>query len=135
MRHRPRVIVAIACVGVSAAWIAISGLRGDLVYYRTPTELLEEGRTAVGQPTRLGGLVLPGSVDRQPGQLRFSVSDGTTEIVVLDTSDVPQLFRAGRGVVLEGTYGVDGVFHADAVMVRHDDDYRPPTTSAMVGGG
>src|SRR2546423_8225437 len=113
-----RVIVALALIVGALAWVAISGLRTSLVYYRTPTEILKMGRTAYGESTRLGGYVVPGSV-RRTGQRRlFVVSDGTTRMTVVATGDVPTLFRAGQGVVLEGHESSDGEFRADTVLVN-----------------
>jgi cytochrome c-type biogenesis protein CcmE len=134
-----RAIVALALIVGALAWVAISGLRNSLVYYRTPTEVLKLGRTAYGQPIRLGGYVVPGSV-RQTGRGRlFVVSDGTTRMTVVATGDVPTLFRAGQGVVLEGHEAADGEFRADTVLVKHNGDYHPPAPgqtphAADVGG-
>src|SRR5438309_8679946 len=139
MRKR-RVIVALALIVGALAWVAISGLRNSLVYYRTPTEILKMGHAAVGEPIRLGGYVVPGSVRHPGAALDFVVSDGTTRMTVVATGGVPSLFRAGQGVVLEGHEGADGSFHADTVLVKHNGVYRPPAPgqtphSANVSGG
>jgi len=125
--RRGRVAIALVAVAAGLGWIASRGLQGNLVYYKTPTEILHEGPSAVGQRFRLGGLVLPGTVQPTGGRLRFVVSDGTTSMTVVDTGGVPSLFRAGAGVVLEGFYGRDGAFHADTVLVKHSDTYTPPS--------
>ena len=56
----------------------------------------------------------------------FTVTDGTDSMQVSDTGSVPELFKAGQGVVLEGALGTDGRFHADTLLVRHNGDYAPP---------
>jgi cytochrome c-type biogenesis protein CcmE len=137
---KTRVIVVLGLVGASLGWVAFSGLKGSLVYYQTPTELLGLGSSAVGERVRLGGLVAPGSVRRDGATVTFIVTDGTTRMTVVDTAGVPSLFRDGKGVVIEGFYGQDGVFHADTVLVKHNDTYRPPQPgqtphSADVQGG
>src|SRR2546421_13023587 len=112
-----RVIVACALIAGALLWVAISGLRNSLVYYRTPTEVLNMGRTAYGEPIRLGGYVLPGSV-RHTGRGRvFVVSDGTTRLTVVATGDVPPLFRPGQGVGLGGDESPDGRVRAGPVVV------------------
>ena len=58
--------------------------------------------------------------------LTFTVTDGTDSMQVTDTGPVPELFKAGQGVVLEGALGTDGRFHADTLLVKHNGDYRPP---------
>jgi cytochrome c-type biogenesis protein CcmE len=123
---RRRVVIALLVIAGALAWVLVSGLRNSLVYYRTPTEILRMGRAAYGQPIRLGGYVVPGSVQHDGAALDFVVSDGTARMTVVATGGVPSLFRAGQGVVLEGHEGADGAFHADTVLVKHNGVYRPP---------
>jgi cytochrome c-type biogenesis protein CcmE len=137
---RGRLVFAVAVVAASLGWVAFNGLKGNLVYYKTPTEILQQGGAAVGDRVRLGGLVQPGSVQRTGSTVSFIVTDGSTRMTVVDTAGVPSLFRDGKGVVVEGYYGADGAFHADTVLVKHSDDYRPPAPgetphSANVEGG
>jgi cytochrome c-type biogenesis protein CcmE len=137
---RGRVVFAVAAIGVGLGWVAYSGLQGNLVYYKTPTEILEVGQSGVGDRVRLGGLVQPGSVQRSGSTVTFIVTDGNTRMTVIDTAGVPSLFRDGKGVVVEGSYEADGAFHADTVLVKHDDDYRPPSPGQtphtyLEGGG
>lgn len=136
-----RVVVALAVIAGALGWVAVSGLRSNLVYYKTPTEILAGGPSMVGERLRLGGLVLPGTVESLGGDLRFVVTDDTTHMSVIATGGVPSLFRAGQGVVVEGFYGKDGLFHADTVLVKHSDRYTPPrpgqtpTSANLAGGG
>jgi cytochrome c-type biogenesis protein CcmE len=135
-----RLLIAAALVAGSLGWVAYRGLQGNLVYFRTPTEILQQGRSAVGERVRLGGLVMPGSIRRDGSTVRFVVTDETTRMTVIDSGGVPALFRDGKGVVLEGYYGADGAFHADTVLVKHSDRYVPPRPgetphSAEVEGG
>jgi cytochrome c-type biogenesis protein CcmE len=123
---KSRVVVAGVVIVGSLGWVAANGLTGSLVYYKTPTEVARLGSEAVGQRIRLGGLVDPGSVRREGTVTRFILSDGTTRMSVVDTGSVPALFRDGRGVVVEGVVGADGSFHADQILVKHNDSYSPP---------
>jgi cytochrome c-type biogenesis protein CcmE len=137
---RGRVILVLAVIGAGLGWIGAKALSGNLVYYKTPSEILGQGDSVVGQRVRLGGFVEPGSVRRTGSAIRFVVSDGTTRMTVVDTGGVPSLFRAGQGVVVEGDYGADGAFHADTVLVKHNGVYTPPRpgetpTSANLSGG
>jgi cytochrome c-type biogenesis protein CcmE len=84
---------------------------------------------------RLGGYVVPGSVHRPADVLSFTVTDGDTTMEVLSTGPVPQMFRAGQGVVVEGALGRDGRFHSDTLLVKHDGEYRAPTDALRSGGG
>lgn len=122
---RLRTLVLGAAIAGSLGWVAASGLTGGgLVYYETPSDLLAHRSGA--DRVRLGGLVEPGSVQEVPGGVHFVVTDGTHQLPVFQQGGVPSMFEAGRGVVVEGVYGADGVFHGDTVMVKHDNVYRPP---------
>jgi len=136
---RARVIFLLALVAGSLAWVATKALSGNLVYYKTPTEVLREGSTLVGQHFRLGGLGIPGSVERSGSLTRFVITDGTTRLTVIDVGSLPALFRDGQGVVVEGLYQRDGAFHSDTVLVKHNGVYSPPSpgetpTSADLAG-
>jgi cytochrome c-type biogenesis protein CcmE len=124
-RVRRPVWLAAAVVVAALGWVAVKGLTGSLVYYLTPTDIAVKHQAAVGERVRLGGLVLPGTVRQQGNLVRFTVSDGTTRMRVVDTGGVPSLFRANQGVVVEGVVGA-GVFRADTVLVKHSGVYRPP---------
>jgi cytochrome c-type biogenesis protein CcmE len=124
--RRGRLVLGVAVVAGALGWVAFRGLSGNLVYYLTPSEILHKGTSEVGQRVRMGGLVEPGSVRQDGTVVRFVVTDGTTHMTVVDTAGVPSLFAPGKGVVVEGAYGADGAFHADTVLVKHSDNYRPP---------
>lgn len=127
MKRRIRVIAALVVVAGALVWVGAKGLTNSLVYYQTPTQLLHEGASAIGQAVRLGGYVEPGSVRDQGRDIRFVVTDGTTNMTVIDTGSVPALFRAGQGVVVQGALGRDGAFHADQILVKHNGVYAPPS--------
>ena len=135
-----RVFLLAAVVAVSLAWLASKGLASNLIYYFTPTDLLK-GSASQGERVRLGGYVLPGTVHDFDSRVQFVVSDGTNQMMVVATGGVPSLFKEGRGVVVEGVFGTDGIFHADTVLVKHDNVYRPPTPgqspphAAQLSGG
>jgi len=126
--HGPRLRIAacLAVVVLALGWIAIRGLTGNFVYYLTPADVVAHHQAQVGQRIRLGGYVVPGSVHRESSVLMFTVTDGTDSMTVSDTGAVPELFKAGQGVVVEGVLGTDGRFHADTLLVQHNGDYAPP---------
>jgi cytochrome c-type biogenesis protein CcmE len=138
---RLRVLVLGAAVVTSLGWVVSNGLTSNLVYYETPSDLLAKGAAAAGERVRLGGLVEAGTVRDSAGGVSFVVTDGAHEMTVDQHGAVPSMFQAGRGVVVEGAYGRDGVFHGDTVMVKHDNVYRPPGPgdapphSAKLAGG
>src|SRR5207237_3866389 len=117
---RARVVVALVVIAASLGWVAARGLSSSLVYYNTPTDLLRKGNAAIGDRARLGGFVVPGTVTRKGRVLRFLVTDDTTRMTVLSTGSVPELLRAGQGVVVGGLQGRAGAFPAANCRDKHD---------------
>lgn len=132
---RWRLVVCLTIVVGALGWVAVRGLTGSFVYYLTPTDISVAHKADVDQRVRLGGYVVPGSLHRGSSALRFVVSDGVSTMRVLSTGPVPQMFRAGQGVVLEGALGRDGRFHSDTLLVKHDGDYRAPEPGQRPEGG
>jgi cytochrome c-type biogenesis protein CcmE len=120
-------------VVAALGWIALRGMTGNFVYYLTPTEVTVGHQAQVDQRVRLGGYVVPGGVRRTGHSLTFTITDTVHSLQVVSTGPVPQMFRAGQGVVVEGALGRDGRFHSDTLLVKHDGQYRAP--DARRGGG
>jgi cytochrome c-type biogenesis protein CcmE len=116
---------AVVIIG-AFAWLILGGLRDNVVYFLTPGELLAKGAEGVDVPVRLGGQVKPGSRewDAATLDLRFTVMEGADTIRVKSSGAPPQMFREGMGVIVEGRYGRDGVFHATSLLVKHSNEYR-----------
>ncbi|HET7645483.1 MAG TPA: cytochrome c maturation protein CcmE [Candidatus Limnocylindria bacterium] len=126
-RRRPwGVLVLVAIVLAVVGYLAFSSVGNALVYYLTPTELLARGDAAIGETVRLGGQVKPGSVGGPATDLTFVLTDGETDVTVHSTVAPTRSFREGSGAVVEGRLGDDGVFEADQVIVKHDENYVAP---------
>lgn len=127
-RHsaRWRLLIGLAVIVGALTWVTVRGLTGSFVYYLTPTDVVTQHRAHVGERIRLGGYVVPGSVEHAASTLTFTVTDGTDSVLVSDIGSVPELFKPGQGVVLEGSIGSDGRFHSDTLLIKHSGDYRPP---------
>jgi cytochrome c-type biogenesis protein CcmE len=125
------VLLGVAVVIAVIAYIAFSSVGNALVYYVTPTELLARGDAAVGQTVRLGGLVKVGSVQGSSNHISFVLTDGTHELRVTTSALPTRSFREGIGAVVEGELGADGVFQANQVIVKHDENYVAPTEGAL----
>lgn len=121
-------LIALAISGGVLAYLAMGGIGENLVYYWSPTELRASGSQAVGASIRLGGLVKPGTIEREADglTLRFSVTDGTESVQVAAETVPPAMFREGIGVVVEGTMREDGWFETRRLMVKHDNEYAAP---------
>jgi cytochrome c-type biogenesis protein CcmE len=108
-----------------AAGLVLFALRQEIVFFNTPTDL-KAGVHAPGTRIRLGGLVEKGSWKKADGaRNNFIVTDTESTVGVVYVGILPDLFREGQGVVAEGTFGQDGVFTADSVLAKHDENYMP----------
>jgi len=125
-RKGRRLVLIGAGLGVLAlaAGLILTALNDTIVFFRTPTEVAER-QIAPGQRLRLGGLVEEGSVKKDGAHASFSVTDGNGRVPVSYTGILPDLFREGQGVVTEGVLQTDGVFKADTVLAKHDENYMP----------
>jgi cytochrome c-type biogenesis protein CcmE len=115
---------SLAVLGLAAA-LVLSALRESIVFFNSPTDVVEK-HVGPGTRIRLGGLVKPGSVERGDNlAVRFEVTDGNRAVKVAYQGILPDLFREGQGVVTEGVLDPAGVFKADAVLAKHDETYMP----------
>ncbi|HEX6559467.1 MAG TPA: cytochrome c maturation protein CcmE [Longimicrobiales bacterium] len=123
------IITALIVLG-GFGYLVYGGLDNNLVYFLTPGELLAKRDTVVDKPVRLGGQVVPGSVqwDAQQLDLRFVLRDDKGTVNVHSTKAPPQMFREGQGVVVEGKLNHAGTFEATNLMVKHSNEYRAPHT-------
>ncbi len=130
MRGRNRqVLIGGLVILASIGYLVWTGTQQALVYFYTPSEIQarEVGRT--GRRIRLGGLVVEGSLTHAPETLiyTFQLTDGGTRIPVRFKGIPPDLFKEGTGAIVEGQIGADGVFNADLIMAKHNEEYRPPS--------
>jgi cytochrome c-type biogenesis protein CcmE len=126
-RRQRRLVLIGSALGVLALSVALmlSALQDSIVFFNSPTEVAAK-HIPPGERIRLGGLVKPGSVVRGANlAVRFAVTDGKSSIPVTYHGLLPDLFRAGQGVVTEGTMQPSGTFKADTVLAKHDERYMP----------
>jgi cytochrome c-type biogenesis protein CcmE len=125
-RHKRIALIAGGLVAVAVAvGLVLNAFRSNLVFFFTPSQVAanEAPRERV---FRIGGLVSPGSVQRDGTTVRFVVTDTAKTIPVVFTGILPDLFREGKGVVAQGRLQPDGTFRADQVLAKHDENYMPP---------
>ncbi len=120
------VLLLVAGVGAAVA-LALTAFNENLMYYYTPTDIAE-GRAPVQRAFRTGGLVKAGSVQRgEDGvTVRFTVTDTRHDTRIVYKGILPDLFREGQGIIANGRLGPDGVFVANEVLAKHDENYMPP---------
>ena len=127
-RHRriAFVVAGLSGLGIATA-LVLNAFQNNLVFFFSPTQVASK-EAPTGRTFRVGGLVEDGSVKRDTDGLtvRFSVTDTAKSIPVVYKGILPDLFKEGRGCVAQGKVGADGVFYADQVLAKHDENYMPP---------
>lgn len=125
-----RVVLPLALVMLVGgfAYLTYGGVGENLVYFLTPEELLAKGPSIYDRPVRLGGMVVPNSVQWHADSLdlRFRLTDGKKTVLVHAHGAPPQMFRGNIGVVVEGRYAPSGIFESHNLMVKHSNEYHPP---------
>ena len=129
-RYRLLAVTALGLAVVLLGVLFVGNINGNLVYFLTPQEALaQRADFADGRRLQIGGLVQEGSVEPSADGLRFTVASdtepGAAAVPVLYDGSPAQLFRPGIGVVMEGSW-VGSTFDADTMIVKHDENYRPP---------
>jgi cytochrome c-type biogenesis protein CcmE len=139
MKRRHKRIIFICCSLVAlglATWLVLGAFRNNLVFFFSPTQVAAK-EAPVGRTFRIGGLVQEGTLKRDSDGLtiRFVVTDTANTIPVAYKGILPDLFKEGRGCVAQGRVGSDGVFYADQIMAKHDENYMPPEAAKALQEG
>ena len=129
-------IVLVVIVGVAmAAALALYALRQKVSLFYTPTQVLE-GEAPASRSIRVGGIVVPGTVKRDVENLdvTFELSDTANDVVVHYSGILPDLFKEGQGVVVQGRINEANEIVARQVLAKHDENYMPPEVAATLKG-
>jgi cytochrome c-type biogenesis protein CcmE len=120
------VLLIVAGVGI-ASTVAFYSLQENMLYFQSPSDVAQQAMPP-GRQFRLGGLVMPGTVDGPDEKLAtsFTITDGPESIQVVYVGILPDLFREGQGVIARGHLNGQGVFEANEVLAKHDENYMPP---------
>ena len=124
-QRRLTVIGGSLAVLAVAALLVLNAMSDSIVFFSTP-KMVAERHIQPGKRFRLGGLVQQGSlVHGDDLKVKFEVSDGSAALPVSYQGILPDLFREGQGIVAEGALDASGVFRADTVLAKHDENYMP----------
>ena len=133
-RRRRMLLIGTALFGVAlSAVLALQAFRENLLYFFSPSQVVA-GEAPADRSFRLGGMVLEDSITREPGSLtiNFVVTDFVKSVTVEYTGVLPALFEEGQGVVTRGTLGPSGLFMAEEVLAKHDENYMAPEVAAAL---
>ncbi len=127
-RHKKlaMIVAGVTALGVASV-LVLNAFQSNLVFFFSPTQVVAK-EAPIGKSFRIGGLVTEGSVQRDNSgtKIHFSVTDTSHTIPVVYTGILPDLFKEGKGVVAQGKMSYSGVFLADEVLAKHDENYMPP---------
>lgn len=127
MFKRKRFIIGALIILAALSYIIYGGMQEAIVYFVTPSELKATERASADRFLRMGGMVVKGSLQKDIKNLtyRFELTDGTASFPVFFRGVPPDLFTEGKGAVVEGRIGPDGVFQASTIMAKHAEEYSP----------
>lgn len=125
--RRMFVILTLLVVGGALGALVWTSFTGSLVYFYTPSEIMQATKVKPGQKVRIGGMVQEGSLVKETGTLKmhFWVTDGSNKLAVRYEGMPPDLFREGQGVVVEGPWQPGQDFVATTILAKHSEDYIP----------
>lgn len=118
------IVAALIAIGV-AALLILNALNSNIALYVTPSEIAA-GKAPQGQAFRIGGMVKNGSLKREGLTVHFVITDLVKDIPVAYTGILPDLFKEGKGAVVQGRMNANGEFIASEVLAKHDENYMPP---------
>ena len=127
MKKNRRFLIGGVIILAALSYMIYGGMQEAIVYFVTPSELKANERSSADKFLRMGGMVVKGSLNKDLNALtyRFDLTDGTATFPIFFKGVPPDLFTEGKGAVVEGRIGADGVFHATTIMAKHAEDYSP----------
>jgi len=133
-RHKKISFIALAVFGLCAVTLLIlNTFSSNIVFFHSPTDI-KQGKAPINQTFRLGGMVKESSIKHNTDglQVSFTVTDTLKDIDVTYKGILPDLFREGQGVVVQGKLQKTGIFKAEQVLAKHDENYMPPEAKAAL---
>ncbi len=124
--------IMLAILGLAASF-ALKAFNENLMYFFSTSDVVD-GKAPSNAQFRIGGMVVKGSVAR-PGDnllVRFQLTDLSKTVTVEYTGILPDLFREGQGIVAKGRLDGRGVFIAEEVLAKHDENYMPPEVAGSL---
>ncbi|MDM7861960.1 cytochrome c maturation protein CcmE [Alteromonas sp. ASW11-36] len=138
-QQRLAVVVGILALVGAAIGLMLYALNENIDLFYTPSEIIEgkDGQIpTVGQRLRIGGMVVPGTVKRDPESLAvsFDLVDVGEVVTVSYSGILPDLFREGQGIVATGVLTESRKIEAHEVLAKHDEEYMPPELAEKLKG-
>jgi len=131
---RSRIIILTFLLGlvIAVVYSVLKSLEENVVYFLSPTEIINKENISFNKKIRVGGLVKEGSITNDQTSVNFIITDLNNEIIVSYSGSLPNLFSEGKGVVAEGKLKDKKYFIADKILAKHDENYMPPEVSKIL---
>lgn len=131
-RHKRIALITggLAAIGIASAFV-LNALDSNIALYVTPSDVAA-GKAPQGKAFRIGGMVREGSLRRDNLTVHFVITDTAKDIPVAYTGILPDLFKEGKGAVIQGRIDNAGLFTASEVLAKHDENYMPPEAKDAV---
>ena len=131
-RHKRIALIlgGLAAIAVAAV-LVLNALNSNIALYVTPSDVAA-GKAPKSSAFRIGGMVREGSLKRDNLTVSFVITDMAKDIPVSYTGILPDLFKEGKGAVIQGRLGENGLFTATEVLAKHDENYMPPEAKYAV---
>ncbi|PKM17325.1 cytochrome c-type biogenesis protein CcmE [Rheinheimera pacifica] len=142
-RRQKRLFAILLVIGLLTGAVAamLYALQQNIDLFYTPSQLVDglgkdKIKPQVGQRLRIGGMVVAGSVKRDPESLKvsFDLVDTGPLVTVIYEGILPDLFREGQGIVAQGVLQDATTIKASEVLAKHDEEYMPPEVAEALKG-
>ena len=126
VKKRAYLLAATLTASVVAIFFILKSLSSNILYFKSPTEIINSNDTNFNKKIRVGGMVKKNSLEIDSEEIKFTITDFENEIMVSYSGTVPNLFTEEKGVVAEGKLQDKKFFIADRILAKHDENYMPP---------
>ena len=126
VKNRILFLTFLISISVIIIFFIIDTLKDNLLYFKTPSDIMLDNNIKIGTPLRLGGMVKKDSIITTNDEIRFIITDFKNEIIVTYKGSVPNLFSEEKGAIAEGKLKDKKFFIANRILAKHDENYMPP---------
>ena len=126
VKNRILFLTFLISISIIIIFFIIGTLKDNLLYFKTPSDIMLDNNIKIGTPLRLGGMVKKDSIITTNDEIRFVITDFKNEIIVTYKGSVPNLFSEEKGAIAEGKLKDKKFFIANRILAKHDEEYMPP---------
>ena len=133
VKNRILFLILLFFTTIVLIFFILKSLRKNILYFVTPTEIIQKEEIVTEKKIRIGGMVKKKSLEINENNIQFIITDTKNEIAVNYSGAIPNLFVEGKGVIAEGKLKDKNFFLADKILAKHDENYLPPNVKKVTG--